>query len=532
LTLFPGTAAAEQSRRKAWQRTLLALVAAVSLAAASTSLSHAYVEHEVQAGESLSSIAERYGFPLETLMDVNGITDPDAIHVGQRLRIPEFVGTAPVRITSPGQEHVVAAGETVAIIAAQYGSTISAIVEANDLASPDWIIEGQRLLIPVRTETATAAAAPPPANRTHIVGAGETLSMIADHYGVPMARIVEANELRDPSLIFAGRVLVIPGVPQGPPASGGQPPVHIVQPGETLTLIANRYGVALSVLADANNLADREVIHAGERLLIPGASTPSQTTGYGGRVHTVRAGEALGTIAGSYGVSVAAIAELNGLTNPNHVWVGQVLQIPGGGGPPAPPPPAARRHTVAEGETLAGIAARYGVSVAAIVDLNSLADPNLVVPGQVLEVPAGGAGSGAPGTTVSRGEIEQILVAAADEFGVARSLVKALAWQESGWNQQAVSSAGALGVMQVMPYTAEWALLTLIPSASDWDTNAVSNVRMGTAILHHWLVRADWDAATALAAYFQGWRSLHEVGIYEETKAYVANVLALVAEFE
>ena len=86
--------------------------------------------------------------------------------------------------------------------------------------------------------------------------------------------------------------------------------------------------------------------------------------------------------------------------------------------------------------------------------------------------------------------------------------------------------------MQVMPYTADWALATIIPDATAWETNPMANARMGAAILHHWLVRSDWNVETSLAAYYQGWRSLHEIGMYDETKGYIANVLANVAEFE
>jgi soluble lytic murein transglycosylase-like protein len=162
-----------------------------------------------------------------------------------------------------------------------------------------------------------------------------------------------------------------------------------------------------------------------------------------------------------------------------------------------------------------------------IIEANSLANPNHIVVGQALSIPGA-----APGRQYSLAEYQAILENAAAEFGVSAALIKALAWQESGWNQFVISYAGAVGLMQVMPYTADWALLTLVPDAVAWETDPVANARMGTAILHHWLVRSDGNIETALGAYYQGWRSLHEIGVYEDTVQYIASILALVPQFE
>lgn len=120
--------------------------------------------------------------------------------------------------------------------------------------------------------------------------------------------------------------------------SGG---VHVVRSGETLSGIAARYGVSMTALARANGIRNPNFIYVGQRLAIPGAgggsagggggSTGGGATGSGG-VHVVRRGETLGSIAARYGTSVNTIVRANGISNPNMIYAGQRLLIPGAGG--------------------------------------------------------------------------------------------------------------------------------------------------------------------------------------------------------
>ncbi|MEA2516712.1 MAG: hypothetical protein QOG16_550, partial [Actinomycetota bacterium] len=167
--------------------------------------------------------------------------------------------------------------------------------------------------------------------------------------------------------------------------------------------------------------------------------------------HVVRRGETLSAIASRHGTSVAKLARLNHLKNPNLIVVGQRLRMsPGSAG--------SRVHVVRSGETLSAIATRYGTSITAIARANKIADANLIVVGQKLRVPAGGGGGG---SSVARRHVSAPSIASsldhqARAHGVDPALVKAVAWQESGWQQNVRSSVGAIGVMQVMPATARW----------------------------------------------------------------------------
>ena len=100
------------------------------------------------------------------------------------------------------------------------------------------------------------------------VQGGDTLSAIAARHGVSATSLVDANGLDDPDRIVAGTVLVIPGG-EGP--AGG----HVVQPGETLSAIAARYGVSTSALAEANGITNPNLIRAGQHLRVAGGSSPA-----------------------------------------------------------------------------------------------------------------------------------------------------------------------------------------------------------------------------------------------------------------
>ncbi|MCC6383287.1 MAG: LysM peptidoglycan-binding domain-containing protein [Dehalococcoidia bacterium] len=238
----------------------------------------------------------------------------------------------------------------------------------------------------------------------------------------------------------------------------------------------------------------------------------------------VQPGDTLSAIADEYGVTVEALTEENGITNPDLVVAGSTLRIPEPAGEAEGP---AATYTVQAGDTLGQIALRFGASVAGLAEVNGLANPDLIVPGQILAVPGG------PATARSlHPEVAPLLDQAADEFSLPRSFISALAWQESGWQQAMISHAGAVGIMQILPETAEWAIGSLVDGPLAWQEDALANCRLGAALLRHYLVLSSGDKSIAIAAYYQGWNAVVNVGFYEETKAYVANVLALEKYFE
>jgi LysM repeat protein len=186
--------------------------------------------------------------------------------------------------------------------------------------------------------------------------------------------------------------------------------VYIVQRGDTLFGIATRFGVSLPALAAANGIANLNLIFVGEQLTIPGtgggSNNPPPPPPSGGGTYTVQRGDTLGLIAQRFGVSLADLINANNIANPNLIFVGQMLTIPGFGPSPAPtqppdnttpPPPATgdSTYTVQGGDTLWAISQRFGVSVADLMAANGL-NSTLIFVGQVLVIPGTDGGSGNP----------------------------------------------------------------------------------------------------------------------------------------
>jgi LysM repeat protein len=176
--------------------------------------------------------------------------------------------------------------------------------------------------------------------------------------------------------------------------------VHVVQRGENLFRIALRYGVTVDALAAANGLSRTSYIYVGQRLVVPtGSSSSSSSSSSSGGVHVVQRGENLYRIALRYGVTYQALASANGIANPNRVYTGQRLVIPGRTSTspaPAQPAPSGQTYTVRRGDTLSAIALRYGVSTWALAQTNGIRNPSFIYVGQRLTIPSGG--SSAPST--------------------------------------------------------------------------------------------------------------------------------------
>jgi LysM repeat protein len=189
-----------------------------------------------------------------------------------------------------------------------------------------------------------ALAAPVSAQGTiHVVQRGENLFRIALRYGVTLNALASANGLNNVSRIYVGQRLIIPAGGNANPTTPSSAGVHVVRRGENLFRIALRYGMTAQRLAAANGIVNTNRIYVGQRLVIPGAgstpSTPAQPTP-SGQTYTVRRGDTLSAIALRYGVSMWALAQVNGISNASFIYVGQVLRIPSGGNPAPPAPPS------------------------------------------------------------------------------------------------------------------------------------------------------------------------------------------------
>jgi LysM repeat protein len=317
-------------------------------------------------------------------------------------------------------------------IAQQYGATEAELLALNDLDEPDTIIVGQQLIVP------TLATFAPAAPGQHRVQPGETLSEIAKQYGITLEQLMAVNDITDPDSVYSGQLLEI-AVPAPATAalataaivatvtpSSDLPDVYTVAAGDTLSAIARRFDIDIDVLRSLNALGDADNILVGQNLRLvvaPTATTvsaPDATKDAGSKIdiatvgptrqptstieapiersgnpigslnrtYQIRSGDTLNLIALRAGVDAESLRRLNGFTTLNAALnAGQQLILPATGDELRPRTPA-REYQVKPGETLSRIAANHGVTLGALLQVNRIADPNAVYPGQKLLIPS------------------------------------------------------------------------------------------------------------------------------------------------
>jgi membrane-bound lytic murein transglycosylase D len=252
-----------------------------------------------------ATLAGRLSVDRETLREINPALRPPIwrgekyVPRGFTLRLP--AGSAATAVAAlaeissdqrytaqrPDFTHRVARGETLSEIAAHYGISVKAIVQANDLRSAHQLRVGQVLNLPTGaigpSDVAVARTEPAPAVATdgrYVVRRGDTLSKVAARLGVDARALAERNGIADAHLIRVGQVLELPGSPAVAPAvaSAGVASTtqYVVRSGDTLAIIAKRHGLTEDQLAALNGIRDRNRIYIGQAITV---GTPQGTQG-------------------------------------------------------------------------------------------------------------------------------------------------------------------------------------------------------------------------------------------------------------
>lgn len=265
-----------------------------------------------------------------------------------------------------------------------------------------------------------------------------------------------------------------------------------VKPGDTLSGIADRHGTSVRTLRELNRLPGNGVLYAGTRLRLPGGARAAGGSGTGAaeRGYTVRAGDTLSGIAQRFGVSVRSIRVRNRLSGP--LLVGRRLAIPG----------------TSRSSSAAPTSSVVPASVSSSAAANRARLRRMQVP--------------------SKAAVRRMVASTARRHGVSPSLALSVAYHESGFQQRVVSPVDAIGVMQVLPSTGR-ALSRQHGRKLDL-LRADDNITAGVLLLRQ-LIRSTGSVDGALAGYYQGLGSIRSRGLLPQTKSYIRNVGALRARF-
>ncbi|MEM8707882.1 MAG: LysM peptidoglycan-binding domain-containing protein [Actinomycetota bacterium] len=363
------------------------------------------------------------------------------------------------------------------------------------------------------------------ATTTVTVSSGDTLSQLAEEHGVTVAELVAWNAIDDPDRIVVGQVLTLE--PSEGASSASVADVHVVTAGETLSIIAARYGASVAALVDANELADPDLIRAGEtlRLTAPHPSTtddPPATETHGTTAHTVAPGETLFSIAIGHGVSVDALVDANDITDPDRIRAGVTLAIPSGeSGSDPEPEPAEPAPEPAEPEPEPDPAPEPADETVAEPEPTTESEaPDEPAPTTTTARPAPPTpGSGAAGPLATAFEQWSF------SYGVSRDLVEAIAWHASDWQPSITGDDGRLGIGQLTPAQIELVETRLLGIGLD-PLGTSDGIRLLARYLRY-VVDRTHDDREALIAYRQGLTAYLNDGSTPDAEAFADAVLAI-----
>ena len=212
------------------------------------------------------------------------------------------------------------------------------------------------------------------AKDTYTVQSGDTLGSIASQFGTTYQKLASLNGISNPNFIPVGQLLRVSGSASSSNSSSSS--VYYVKSGDNLSSIAAKYGTSYQSLASTNGISNPNYLYVGQAIKVSGSASSSSSSS---SVYYVKSGDNLSTIASKYGTSYQALASLNGISNPNYLYVGQAIKVHGSASSSS-----ASSYTVRSGDTLSGIAYKYGVSYSNLASKNGISNANYIYIGQVL----------------------------------------------------------------------------------------------------------------------------------------------------
>lgn len=303
--------------------------------------------------------------------------------------------------------YTVQSGDTLSGIALKFSTTSSKLAQLNSLSNPNLIYVGQRLLVNQGSDSNSSSSDQSSSATTnteasaasYTVKSGDTLSGIASQYNTTVNQIVSLNQLSNPNLIYVGQVLKLKNsqTTNSSSSSSSTAGTYTVKAGDTLSAIASRYSTSSSTLASLNSLSNPNLIYVGQVLKVSSNASTSSSTGSSANStvttaasYTVKAGDTLSAIAAKYGTTYQALASANSISNPNDIYVGQVIKVSAtataASSQAASSTSSNGSYTVKSGDTLYGIALANGLNWQTLAKQNGISDPNVIFVGQKLSL--------------------------------------------------------------------------------------------------------------------------------------------------
>lgn len=308
--------------------------------------------------------------------------------------------------------YTVQSGDTLSGIALKFSTTSSKLAQLNSISNPNLIYVGQRLLVNQSSNSNSSSSGQSSSTTTnteasaasYTVKSGDTLSGIASRYNTTVNQIVSLNQLSNPNLIYVGQVLKLKNSQTTNSSSSSSSSTaattvgtYTVKAGDTLSAIASRYSTSSSTLASLNSLSNPNLIYVGQVLKVSSnASTSSSTSSSANSTvttaasYTFKAGDTLSAIAAKYGTTYQALASTNSISNPNDIYVGQVIKVSAtataASSQAASSTNSNGSYTVKSGDTLYGIALANGLNWQTLAKQNGISDPNVIFVGQKLSL--------------------------------------------------------------------------------------------------------------------------------------------------
>ena len=300
-----------------------------------------------------------------------------------------------------------------------YSSSLISLVKTYDLTQLDSIAIANTPVITNKSDyTQTNNGASTTATATYYtVQSGDTLSGIAVEYNTTTATLTSLNNLSNPNLIYVGQRLLVKSTSTSAASSATSTATstasatstssttsattYTVKAGDTLSSIASSHNTTTAALTSLNSLANPNLIYVGQVLKLANTTTASTSstssaasTSSSATTYTVKSGDTLSSIASSYNTTTSTLTSLNNLSNPNLIYVGQVLKVAGSStsvststsSSSASQATTSGTYTVKAGDTLSSIASSYNTTTAALASANSISNANLIYVGQVLKV--------------------------------------------------------------------------------------------------------------------------------------------------